>query len=336
MLINFLIWGAIGLNNIFKRKHYSCVRIVNVYFLFDASYDRVLKDYYNYLRDLIERGLVGIHEPCILLFDCSGFDWLSLFLPVKKIALQIEHTLVKPGARDSEGALMGVVPIPNSTQPYLIRIANFPYLDRADIVFEYSRINEFNIKQHLLFSSYVAKTFCISPALYQLRKSDLDSRNERLINTITLFGNPDELRRKKFLADMASKGVASKNLNNIYERLEDLYRNTKILVNVHQTDYHDTLEELRILPALRCGVIVISEKSPLVGLTGYSKYIVWGDLSELPEIILDVQNNYEKYRQKIFEGAGFVSRMNRICQRNELLSLRAIKLLNSKLMDSPN
>jgi hypothetical protein len=121
---------------------------------------------------------------------------------------------------------------------------------------------------------------------------------------------------------------------NVFSGIEDVYRQTKILINIHQTDHHDTLEKLRVLPALRCGVIVISEKSPLVEQTGYSKYIIWGELSELPDIILDVQNNYEEWHQKIFQNSGFRNRMNRISKRNELVASKAMDLLNTYNRDS--
>jgi len=88
------------------------------------------------------------------------------------------------------------------------------------------------------------------------------------------------------------------------------------------------------LPALRCGVIIISERAPLVELTGYEKYIIWGNLEELPAIILDVQNNYENWHQKIFQNSGFRRRMERIYRRNELVSLKAVEFLGRRLLDS--
>jgi hypothetical protein len=242
--------------------------------------------------------------------------------------LQVEHTLVKPGARDLANAIAGVIEVPKSTDHYMVRIVNSSLLLSSALVFDYSRINLFNILQAPYFDVYSKKLFCISPALYRLEPFCLEQSRGRSLNTITLFGNPDEPRRKKFIAALESNDVKSQNINNIYSGIERLYLDTKILINIHQTDHHDTLEELRVLPALRCGAIVISEKSPLVELTGYSKYIIWGELSELPDIILDVQNNYEKWHKKIFHNSGFISRMNRIARRNELISMKAIDYLS--------
>ena len=84
------------------------------------------------------------------------------------------------------------------------------------------------------------------------------------------------------------------------EKLKELYKNTKILINVHQTEHHDTLEELRILPALLCGVIVISEYSPLYKEVPYYDYIVWSSYENMIPTVKDVLNNYESYYNKIF------------------------------------
>ena len=332
MLIKVLLFLSVWYERIFKGKRYSCYQRGKVYFIVDDAYDRVIRDYYTYIEHLIANVLMTIESPCVILLDCNGFSWLKFFLPIKKIALQIEHTLVKSGARDFEGAISGCIGILDSSNKYAVRITNFSKLSNADIVIEYSLINQFNVSKSLELATYFSKTFCISPTLYTLDADAFLLSSKRAINTITMFGNPDEPRRKKFLDEMALAGVKSKNINKVFDGIEDLYRDTKILINIRQTDHHDTLEELRVLPALRCGVIVISEHAPLIELTGYSKYIVWGELDELPAIVLDVQNNYDKWHQLIFRNPGFSRRMQRISRRNELVSLRAAQLINNQLL----
>jgi hypothetical protein len=321
MLINTLISLTICLQKFFGGSQYSCRKISQTYFVCNERYDRVIKDYYEYVESLLAKDLSIIHTPCIVLLDCSGFSWLKILLPIKKIAFQIEHTLVKLGARDCEGALPGRID--------LVRLANASKFEGANLVIEYSQINQFNIQQSLDLAVYASKSFCISPALYPLLEHSLDSTCRRRLDTITLFGNPEEPRRRQFIAMLALSGVNSQNINQVFDGVEDLYRNTQILINIRQTDHHDTLEELRVLPALRCGVIVISERAPLVEKTHYSKYIIWGELNELPALVIAVQKNYEYWHKRIFENSGFVRRMNRISRRNELVSLKAVQFLNS-------
>ena len=305
-----------------------------MYWVSDRSYDRVVREYYYYVQSLLLRNLSEIKSPCIVTFDCDNFRWLKYFLPVLGIGLQIEHTLVKPGARDSSNAFLGCIPIPHSAESYSVRIANYLKLNSADLIFEYSKINQFNVSKISSLEDFFLKTFFVAPTLYPLVQNSFALSNERKFDTITLFGNPNEPRRRKFLADLTSKQVRHQNVNNVFDGIEDLYRNTKILINIRQTDHHDTLEELRVLPALRCGVIVISERAPLVELTGYAKYIIWGNFDELPAIILDVQNNYGNWHKKIFQNLGFIKRMERISRRNELVSLKAVEFLDRQLLNS--
>lgn len=329
MLIKALINLYIYFLKVFKGKAYSCQKISQVYFIVDQRYDRVIRDYYKYVESLMDKALVTVNTSCVVLLDCSEFAWLKVFIPTKKIVFQIEHTLVKQDARDCEGAVPGHIAIPGSSAKYLVRLANFSKLQSSDVVIEYSQINQFNVRQNPDLASYISKTFCVSPALYPLSENSLSTSHPRPFNTITMFGNPNEPRRKKFLATLASFKVNSQNINNMFEGIDDLYRKTMILINIRQTDHHDTLEELRILPALRSGVIVISERAPLIEKTRYSKYIIWGDLDELPALTIEVQKNYKFWHEKIFDNSGFARRMQRISKRNELVSLRAVQFLNS-------
>ena len=329
MLIKVFIYLSIFYQRVFKGKYYSCLEILQTYFIIDQRYDRVVRDYYEYVSSLLSKALETMHPLGLVLLDCRGFSWLKIFLPIKNIAFQIEHTLVKPGARNCEGALPGSITIIGSSANYLVRLVKASQLADANLVIEYSQINQLNIRKSPGLAAYASKSFCISPALYPLLEESLGVFSHREHNTVTLFGNPNETRRKKFLDTLSTLRVKSQNINNVFDGVEDLYRNTKILINIRQTDHHDTLEELRVLPALRCGVIVISERAPLIEKTCYSKYIIWGELDELPSLVLEVQNNYEHWHKKIFENSGFVRRMNRISRRNELVSLRAVEHLKA-------
>lgn len=328
MLIEALLFLLIPFQRFFRGRNYAFKKISQTHFIFDKNYDPVIRDYYEYVESLIEKNLQLTDAPTVILLDCKGFDWLKIFWPIKKITFQIEHTLVKPGARDSDGAQPSPVFIPGSSNRYLLRLGNAAKLDEADVVIEYSQINQFHIRQIDNLAIYAAKSFCISPALYPLIEN-LIAPNERQLDTVTLFGNPNEPRRKKFLENLFALNVKHKNINNVFDGLEDLYQNIKILINIRQTDHHDTLEELRILPALRCGVIVVSERAPLVEKTRYSKYIIWSELDEIPAVVADIQNNYAFWHKKIFEDSGFVGRMERISRCNELVSLKVVKHLNA-------
>jgi hypothetical protein len=217
-------------------------------------------------------------------------------LPPFRVALQIEHTLVKPGGRDGEGAPLS--PIAVDDRRYLVRLDRLRELETAEAIIEYSAPNVVHVRESGLFAPISAKTHLIAPLLYEL--CEPDASEQRDLDTITLFGNPEEPRRKDFLQRLAAHGVRSQNITGVFDGVEQIYRRARIVINIRQTDHHDTLEELRVLPALLSGAIVVSERAPLTQHCGYADHIVWGSLDELPELIREVQERYPYYRERIF------------------------------------
>lgn len=329
-MMNFIyliarIW--VSLRNRFSSKHYQVQLLGQVILFSSRNPEIVIRDYYFYIHKLLRANLNDVTKNCFVFYDCKAFQFLSIFLPILQIDLQIEHTLVKPGGRGSDGCSAGALVISENSERYLVRIAHFSRLIKANIIFDYSRINLHNIRSNLVFQAYARKTFCISPTLYPLCTS-MEGRE----GVITLFGNPDDSRRKRFLDSLKSYRVESHNVQGIYSNIDAVYRQTRIVINIRQTEYHDTLEELRVLPALRSGAIVICESAPYVERTWYSNFILWGSLAELPELISDTKRNYNQIHAQIFGTTGlnspFVRRMNRIELCNKLAAKKAIRKLS--------
>jgi hypothetical protein len=85
----------------------------------------------------------------------------------------------------------------------------------------------------------------------------------------------------------------------------NLLKDTKIILNIHQTEHHNTFEELRCLPALLCGTIVISEHSPLKEHIPYKDYIIWTSYDDINTTIFEVLKNYEEHYNKLFINSNF-------------------------------
>ncbi len=313
---------------LFKQKRYKKISIHQHHLMIDTNFDIGLREYYQYVTQLMLEALstqstqrpsqllkLGIHHEAIFQGEL-----------VKNIDFQVEHTLVKPGGRGSESAPIGKTVIDHSVDNfYTVRIQNIDYLVQQDLIIEYSRPNIKHVQNSGLYSDYLKKICLITPTLYPINEG-LILNQVRNINTITLFRDINQPRRKEFLSDLDSHYVPLKNMDGIFKDLDQIYFNTKILINIRQTDHHDTLEELRILPALRCGVIIICEEAPLKKYCRYSDFIIWGKLENLPNIILDVQNNYGAYHQNIFN-AKFFSRMKRLEKSNQLRCNDSVKSL---------
>jgi hypothetical protein len=135
---------------------------------------------------------------------------------------------------------------------------------------------------------------------------------------ITLFDQNGNARRSNILNELKNIGVDNKMITNCFshECLLNTYDKTKIMVNVHQTDHHHTFEELRVLPALLNGVIVISENVPLKEMIPYNEYIIWSSYEDIPSKTLEVMTNYSYYFDKLFTNGDIGLMLDKIKTNN--------------------
>lgn len=212
------------------------------------------------------------------------------------ININYEHTLVKQNAPNEKSTHIGVINY-NINNKYLVRIHEYNKLLLSDIIIDYSIPNIYNIKTSNLFTSFSDKHIYIAPCIYD---NIYTSFKNRKIISLTTFYNPDIPRRKHLLNKFIN--TSHININDCFDKtmLQDIYRNTKVLINIHQTDYHDTFEELRCLPALYNGVLVISEKSALYNLIPYNELIIWSEYENIYQKTKEVLDNYEQFHSHIF------------------------------------
>lgn len=215
-----------------------------------------------------------------------------------RMIINYEHTLVKKGGRDTNNSIDGKIMDDNGNF-YLVRIDRFDELNAADIIIDYSIPNIHNVNSSNLFNEFSKKHIYIYSSLYD----KYHVKENRNIQSLTTFINTNEPRRKLLLENIQNdKRIEHININNCFNKndLQNLYKKTKLMINIHQTDHHHTFEELRVLPALQCGVIVISEISPLNELIPYNEYIIWSTYDNIIEKANEVLNNYDYYHDLIF------------------------------------
>jgi hypothetical protein len=148
----------------------------------------------------------------------------------------------------------------------------------------------------------------------------------RSIDVLTTFINPEQPRRTELIGRL-QEYVSHQNRNDCFDKelLESLFKNTKILVNIHQTEHHHTFEELRVLSALECGVIVVAEESPLHHLVPYNDYVIWEPYDGILGKVIEILENYEEYHDSIFKEPKKV--------KLESLHYDNLQVLQSKLLE---
>jgi hypothetical protein len=280
-------------------------------YLHYIEYYHVINEYYQNIVELIKQILQNNKELNINITLCENYNFNNSNKTIN-ININYEHTLVKKGGRSvSIDTPYGNI---NSIdgEKYLVRICNFDILNNSDIIIDYSNPNIYNVKSCPKYSFFSKKHIYISSSVY----NPYFIKENREILTLTTFINTEEPRRKNLLVNMNNEKIFNININNCFEKnhLQNILKNTKILINIHQTSHHDTVEEFRVLPALECGVIVISEKSPLIELIPYSNLIIWADYDDILYKTKEVINNYTYFHDKIFtrENIKLLDNLNKI------------------------
>ena len=281
----------------------------NSYLYYENNFE-IINDYHQMIVDLIKKILNNNKNIKINVTLCKNNYNFNNENKTIKININWEHTIVKQGGRSVQNNTpFGAIKYHNDNNNdinddnnYLIRIDRYNELNDADIVIDYSLPNIHNVMTNDIFKSFSNKHIIIYSSIYE----PYFFKENRNIPILTTFINTNEHRRAVLLKNMndvlTKNGFQFLNVNNCFIKndLQHLYKNTKILINIHQTEHHHTFEELRVLPALQCGVIVISENSPLSELVPYNDYIIWTSYDKILEKTIEIINNYDYFHDLIF------------------------------------
>lgn len=293
--------------------------INNSLLIYDDQPSLHIKEFYDYCLNFLKKTLEKKDTPIIVIFGDLPYT-TNRKIKTLKIDIQCEHTLVKNGGRGVDKNIFGKVP-DNEGNNYLVRIDKFEYLNGLDVIIEYSHPNYQNILLSEVFGEYIKKNFVISPLL--LTPTFNSGKRTEII---TLFSENASTRRTVLFNELININKNIKNISYCFDNecLVNLYKKTKILINIHQTDHHHTFEELRILPALSQGVLIISEDVPLKENIPYGEFIIWSKYEDITNTLKDVEENYDYYYNKIFNGS--ISKSLELIEQNNINQFT--KLLN--------
>jgi len=282
-------------------------------FLYYKDNLSIVDDYYQNIVNIIKKILINNPDLNINIILCDSSNYnIDNNNKTLKIHINFEHTLVKNGGRSiPEGTPFGNVDY-DINKKYLVRIVDILKYSNSEIIIDYSIPNIYNINSCSLYEEFSKKNIYISSSIYE----PYFLKENRNILTLTTFINTNEPRRKELFNKINNEKIEHININNCFDKnnLQNILKNTKILINIHQTPHHHTFEELRVLPALECGVIVISEKSPLYELIPYNNLIIWANYDDIIEKTKEIINNYDFFHNKIFS----IENMTKLCNLKKL------------------
>eukprot|EP01038_Epipyxis_sp_PR26KG_P014957 gene14957-20120_t len=237
--------------------------------------------------------------------------WNGPFYP---IYFNTEHTFIHPANKpvivnssepnnDPLGLLQistfkGNLSARNHNETYFIRFHDFADYCSSSVIVDYNLANIYNVQKSGLFNKDFLSRIIYIPAFLYEYNPYIGAHHIVLTCFTRLFG-----RRRKFM-EFVSKAHPNFTVHNIgYSSIQEQkskFDTAKIMINVHQTDHHHTLEEFRILPALLRGVVIVSEEVPYVEFVPYREYIIFAPYQELVETMIYVYNNYDSIRSRFF------------------------------------
>lgn len=271
-------------------------KIHNSYIFFSENPCYII-EYYKYIVNLFIRFLSVHPELSLNINLCTSYpiDFKNNN-KIYNVHINYEHNILKQN-KDYNSFPNGKI-TDESGNPYMVRIDNYNILNSADIIIDYTMPNVCNIKESGVYDSIYDRLIYISPSIYNSYHYVKENRN---IPCITTFINPNP-RREHLIGKMKEVNIPHININTVYKKdeLREILIKTKVLVNIHQTDIFKTFEELRVLPALQCGTIVISETPPLYTTIPFHDYIIWTTYENMNQKVLEVLENYDMYFDQIY------------------------------------
>jgi hypothetical protein len=287
-----------------------CKKVQSSYIYYDNNMWIAVKDYTMYIIALLEDYLNKNPSSINLFVNTNNSIETNNQNRTIKIGINYEQTIVSDNMNTHSIEPQGKIDF-NGKQ-YTVYADLINNLKGNDIIFDYSNPNIKNIEISGLYPEMLPKFQYISPSIY---KSVTTSTNQKT-NIITLLNVSP--RRQTIMTELSQLDNYM-NRDDCYDKeLSDLLINSKILINIHQSDDENTFEEIRVLPALMNKVLVISEISPLTEMVPYNPLIIWATYENIVEKTKEVLEHYEEYVTKIFtrENINVLNDLNDTNKRN--------------------
>ena len=129
----------------------------NVLLAYALTWPIFTREYCCYCEDLFRKAFSRLSGPLNVSFGNYAIIFPNLSRTVR-LGIQNEHTLLKPGGRDSAGAWQGSIPLGKGDGSYLVPIPDYDHLRKFDYFIECSIPSLLKIKECGVLQSYLART----------------------------------------------------------------------------------------------------------------------------------------------------------------------------------
>lgn len=186
-----------------------------------------------------------------------------------------------------------------------------------DHILDYCLINKHILSNSEQYAEYGKKTIYIAPSLYTLAPH-LEGREDIVLTTF-IYINHTFPRRISLIQGLLAESLPWKNITGCFNKkeLEGVLHSVKILVNIRQESRKKILEELRILPALLCGCLVVCEEALMSELVPYKDCIIWAKLEDIPKKVKEVYSSYPWWYNRIYANQDNLRILSRLHQENK-------------------
>ena len=263
-----------------QRKHFH--KVGGMYVLKNPpSY---LKAYYEYCTKLMleTQSYSSSKKLYLITVEFAGI------IPKRDsfVLLQYEHTIVAQSYIPKNAEIVSAIKHGEYAELFQARLLGTRknYRKAAGII-EYSYLNILHVKNSEFRDLYQDKTVYIAPVFVEFSPTWNFENGNR--GCVTAFGDTKFERRAEFLASLRTLKINTRNVSGNYDNYYALFDDNSLLVNIHQTELHSTLEELRVLPALACGLLVISEKSPYQDNLIFRDFIEFAKIDEIKSLLAE-------------------------------------------------
>ena len=282
-----------------KEGMLEMVEDSNIYYYKKVGYLPAVDLYYTYIRSIIKDVIFNNNLKVNIVFGNHDYVIRNENKTIK-ISVNDDHSIAKKGGISLRGnEPMGKTRYgPKPDDRYLVYIQKPEVFNKSDIVVDHSITNIYHITESGHHNDLSQKLVYVAPAVFNNFHFNKNNRSIPVLTTVqSVFG-----RRKILLDNLKNESIGHRNVNGLFTEKDqtDLFKKTKILINLHQWAEFHTFEEQRVVPVLQCGVLVVAESSPLAELLTYRDMIIWADYDDLITRTKEVIKNYDKYHSLIF------------------------------------